>query len=1520
MANNLGPGVSRVLDPTGTQYLDVIWQQGKPPCDAELNLLQDLATDWRRKIVSRGMPSGWLGNETNNGADIITNVTWSNWWRFGRQRTGEQAAFMWANVNGWLIPVGGTRTGSPPGSPDNTDTWNKIALDPPPSNAGDSRIDFVFLEAWLARVPPNPSTLNKPAASAIYRYGNVEGGFSFLTDDIQDPAIGAETTERVQLQYRIRVQKGLVGFTTNPDGFDPTVVFAQGGVAAPTTYNFLNMRSALGDPGLWRAGDGSVTAQSALGTVDGYSYAIPIAAVFRRNTVSWLGDPSPNLNGGFNRNILAIDRTGIQTFSTVATTSAAMTATSTSVGLVSVSNIPLPASPSVPVLIQIGDELLTYTGITGTTLTGLTRGVFSSRPDPHAAGVTVQVLSGRPDGLFADQIARTDVLDLRHIVNPNGFDYDALLRFSFDRLLRGNLHSNWKRTGAGPQGTFVLYQDKIINTGGGVALGVTRLDGPDDIREVFSDAATPQVIPFYATPAGTGPIPPSPATNVTSTWDLELTINQTIQTVNNQFNPTDQLTIPIAQFKSGFPAGDTDQIRFINDGFNAAVSIRIEGQTDQLPNSAFTVTPANPGPNDDLVITLSGSFPTGVTNQLYIKATVQYGPGRGVARRPDSFHKVSFEQPSNPGLLYRPTGVPQQYNPMHVGWSTLRSRNRNEVYKGLVPVTAEAYADPGSKTLILSPFRRISLPFLRTHDGTAANVNSIAGPSPYPTHTTGSTNGTTTLQDQTASPFVPSETGYAIIVTNGPQPGTYTFVSSALSGNVSVVGSSPIVTTTVSQVGIVSTGDILQFASQANIQYTVMTVAPTQITLTTNYTGTTTPSTVAYDQSFVTLDRPIPTATGLHYTIQPAQGLMPVRDQYGNPKWGQTDPLNLFSSGNITVYNPAATANICVTLPRTLVPAWGEYHVPILPSDQGDFSEGVNFLSISVKGSPPRTDADKNYVPYISANGGGITFQTFSTSTLSPPGPATYNQAFTYGGLTIAGLQKFTEFRGLDRHGLQLPPFYGIARLFAVYEAADYTAHGSAYDPTTRNPVSGKATNLLRQRMEGPTFWVEIDDDGDSTFILNSEAIDLSRSPNPISSFAAGDFVIEASIFGFDRNFFDLNYDARLVMTAPSPPVGGGSTTRSQASNSTRTSNLGVSVSGPVAVLPGPLSNADAVVVDYSRTPYMGDAWGSQTNYIDITYAPGPLLTGNAYQVASTSLNQNALTRPNQKLLEVVSSIGFMTTLGTGRPVGSYTTPSQNFGPADIGYEDPTEYPPTSAIQARPTTLVGAFIGDTASIDIGSDILGLSERLPLGALFRDKDFRGESFGTPLSGPFVLSDDVQGGLLGSLQVNTTREQNEVAVQSVDLAIGQPGDLLVHVDGNQGNYTQLTNYRVNRGGSVFSASGPRPGGEVASIIGQVMSPTGHTNLLCGRAFLVRNTVTNVGSSEVSGGDELMMLVVTTVNRLTDTDAALGKCICGTNGSREGYSAADLYRIEGHPLMNDNVRNDLDPSTIDLSRKAF
>ncbi len=1380
MADNFGNGVSRTLTPKQTQFLQTVFQEGKPPLDAEFNLIQQLENDWRQQLVLRGTPSGFLGNETNATEDFVTNPNWSNFFRFGRQRSGESKAIPWAVVNGWLIPVTGTLTGTPPGSPNNADTWNKVTLDPPPSNSGDFRIDFVFLEVWQAKIAPGPSSVNKPSASAIYRYGNVEGGAAFLPDDLQDPAIGFETTQRVQLQYRLRVVKGLIGLSTYPDGFDPTAVKAQGAASTVTSFPFANMRQELGDPGLWRAGDGST---NALGTVDGYTYAIPLGAVFRRNGVVWTGDPSPNLNGGFNRNPTAVDRTGTRVFGATPTLGALLSSSATTLTLTSATGLPLPTAPASEVLIQIGDELITYTSISGTTMSGLTRGKQGTVAEAHAQGAEVIVLSGRPDGLFSDQIATTDILDLRHFVNPNGFDYETLLKSNLDKLLRGQLHSNWKRSGGGPQGTFVSYQDKISASPAAVSSAVTKVDSPDGIRLAFSDAAMTQKVEVIVKPRPNTVTSPTQEP-VGSTWSLAINAVTNSQKAANQFSAEtapadgtgDTIIVSIAQFKTSLPGSDGDQVRFLNDSISGAVTIYLDGRATPINPSEYTVTPTNPGPNDDLQIKFkgtAGSFPT--PNQLRVTLHVLYGAGRGLARRPDSIHSISLFNPSA-DLLVQPTYNPSNNFPLRASWAPLWSKYRSTVYKNLLPVTAEAYADLGSKTVILTPFRRIEFPVTRTMDGTGLNGGS--------------------------------------------------------------------------------------------------------------------------------------------------QGLMPSNDETNAAKWGQTDPLNLFSGHTVA---DDALKDIYIEIPRHLVPGWGAIHAPILPlpSQSGVFHNGINFTLMAKKGiNTNLTDVDhnRNYISYTGT--APLSYASFSTGNFSGGStvPAIYNQTFSFSGVTHAGSRFFTDSRGLGRQGIELPPFYGVARLFAVYESADYKANGSAYNASTREPTGSGAKNLLKQNFDGPTIFVEIDADGDSTFILNADALDLSKSPTPINSFTSKHYVIEASIFGFDRGSYDLTKPFRLLLSRTRPS--GVATTTGGIGN--RSSNINVEIAGPVGILPGPMTASDTALVSYSRTPYQGDAWGSQSNYLDIGFTPGPLQSLTAYQLVSSVLDESSLTRPNQKALEVLSSVGFVTTLGTGRLSGDLSSDPLDF--RNVGFEDPTAYPPSSGVQARPKVFVNALLSSEG--EVNGEYLGCTERLPMGALRRDKDFRGGRFEVTGNGTHALSYvQTQGvGTFSASLAKTKRiEQKELNLLPSSVASGQPGEILVQVDGEAGNYATLTNFRTLRGGSAFSGGGSHPGGEVYSTLHEVVGPQTYaasdyskSNVLVGRAYLVRNQVTNTGSTEVSAGDELMMLIVTSSYRMSDVPMNAFTGI-STNGTGEGISASDLYRIEGRPLMANHVRYDVDPTTIAISNKT-
>jgi hypothetical protein len=154
---------------------------------------------------------------------------------------------------------------------------------------------------------------NKPNPDSVYRYGNVGVDSSlYLTDDIADDDVGVQSTQRIQAQYRIRVtgETEALNYKTNPDGFSSAQLFARGvNGEAVADYPFVpadratsNLNSDASayphiDSGLYIAGDGSESSANALGTVDGFVYAIPIGWVYRRNNSPTGFDPYNDTNG-----------------------------------------------------------------------------------------------------------------------------------------------------------------------------------------------------------------------------------------------------------------------------------------------------------------------------------------------------------------------------------------------------------------------------------------------------------------------------------------------------------------------------------------------------------------------------------------------------------------------------------------------------------------------------------------------------------------------------------------------------------------------------------------------------------------------------------------------------------------------------------------------------------------------------------------------------------------------------------------------------------------------------------------------------------------------------------------------------------------------------------------------------------------------------------------------------------------------------------------------------------------------
>jgi len=288
-AKNYGTGTSGYLDPAERSWETTVYQASKPILDKELNLLQDAEQDATRKILRSTFPSGWVSDDylASSASALFAGLT--------NTSNILQLNSLGAYVNGWWVNV--TDTGNNTG-------LNVLNLGTAPSGAGASRTDLVILEVWRRLIPASPSTLGKSPAGRIWKNGNVKIASSDdmtlnYADDILDGAVGSETTKRVQIQYRLRVIHGVDLFTYPAGISDPTVVAMSvpPNAATPdgssTVFTYVN-QSSVGDPGLWLAGDGDPS--NTLGTVDGRMFALPLAAIFRRNSTAFARNT--NQNGG----------------------------------------------------------------------------------------------------------------------------------------------------------------------------------------------------------------------------------------------------------------------------------------------------------------------------------------------------------------------------------------------------------------------------------------------------------------------------------------------------------------------------------------------------------------------------------------------------------------------------------------------------------------------------------------------------------------------------------------------------------------------------------------------------------------------------------------------------------------------------------------------------------------------------------------------------------------------------------------------------------------------------------------------------------------------------------------------------------------------------------------------------------------------------------------------------------------------------------------------------------------------
>ena len=476
-------------------------------------------------------------------------------------------------------------------------------------------------------------TFNKPTQDTIFRHGNVQSSSAVaLPDDIEDPTLNAETTRRVQVQYRIRhtgIPEG-VSFKLQPDGFSNVGILAQGSTGTPvalypfvpadlkTVRNNSDARDQVAgacigygtlDNGLYIAGNGSSASATALGSVDGYVYAVPIGFVFRRSDAYDAGagagwTPSINTNGGL-----------------------------------------------------LHDHAVFANG---------------SLYDPIAVGE-----SDRPDKYFADAIVDTDVLDLRRHVSLSGVDLAGELQHQMKSLLDGN-YRTWAidtadkqvmGAGTGDVSTKFLVCDQIGRTetnpaglDGTPPLSGNVTNGPvvrnfDHVCRRFADQSVVEYFVVELSPTDAVGAHPGKYNEragyagAFAGWAEDDIIHIDLASLNastlGNFVPADA-TLPTGNIFDFVPAGTeiTDVLSVFHDDGNFGVLVPQELQptvvaglgtdhvTIQLDVNITQVNGGLPGATHDMVGT-SINGDVGSQRRVFVELEITYPPGNGITNTPD---------------------------------------------------------------------------------------------------------------------------------------------------------------------------------------------------------------------------------------------------------------------------------------------------------------------------------------------------------------------------------------------------------------------------------------------------------------------------------------------------------------------------------------------------------------------------------------------------------------------------------------------------------------------------------------------------------------------------------------------------------------------------------------------------------------------------------------------------------------------------------------------------------------------
>jgi len=248
---------------------------------------------WVQEPKSRAIyPEGAATGVINNDIGLLTGTEWAGAYPYQIHIVTDYATAispLTTYVNGWLVKLFNIQAGGA------TAVRNNVAIKLSAAAASGGTQDFIFLEVWNEEIPAATPLFWKYGspqfAASTYGEGIPSLDNNYTTDPL-DPTVVHSITRLangnfLQVRHRVRIVNNInpADDYTGFGGANALLALGRGAAVAPVaSYSFTNMFTALNDAGLWRAGNGDSQSKTDLGTFDGYTYAIPIAMVHRRNT------------------------------------------------------------------------------------------------------------------------------------------------------------------------------------------------------------------------------------------------------------------------------------------------------------------------------------------------------------------------------------------------------------------------------------------------------------------------------------------------------------------------------------------------------------------------------------------------------------------------------------------------------------------------------------------------------------------------------------------------------------------------------------------------------------------------------------------------------------------------------------------------------------------------------------------------------------------------------------------------------------------------------------------------------------------------------------------------------------------------------------------------------------------------------------------------------------------------------------------------------------------------------------